>query len=305
MKQVFPCNKWLAKDESDGHIERYLKENTSLREQHKSESVWFVWVYTSDLKNAGTDANVSLMIYGDKGKTDQISLRNKSDNFEAGKCDKFKIETKEIGQPFKLRVQHDNKGVASGWHLDRIEIENMETKQRFYFVCNRWLSVDEDDNQIIRELPAENDELIRKPLPIVNYIVEVQTGSKTTAGTNANVFINIFGELGDTGERFLEKSETNSDKFERNKLDVFRIEAVTLKKIKKIRIGHDGKGAGDGWFLKGVTVKQENSSKYDQTFECNRWLATDEDDGQIVRELLAEGGSTQYLDKTTYNIKVN
>lgn len=302
LKQVFPCNKWLAQDEDDHKIERILYENTSLRVVRKAESVWQVWVYTSDLKNAGTDANVSITLYGDKGKTDDIPLRNKDDNFESGKCDKFKIETKEIGRPFKLRVQHDNKGSASGWHLDRIEIENIDTKERYYFICNRWLATDEDDNQIVRELPAENDELIKRPLPVVKYTVEVTTGDKKFAGTNANVFLNIFGEMGDTGDRALEKSETHKDKFERNQTDVFKIEAVTLKKIKKIRIGHDGKGQGDGWFLKNVVIKQENTSKYDQTFECNRWLAVDEDDGLIVRELYADG--SQYLDLTSYSVKV-
>jgi hypothetical protein len=35
-----------------------------------------------------------------------------------------------------------------------------------------------------------------------------------------------------------------------------------------------------------------------------RWLATDEDDGQIVRELLILGPAAQHLDKTAYNIKI-
>jgi hypothetical protein len=111
---VFPCGKWLAKDESDGRIERILKENTSLRKHHKPQTTWFVWVYTSDLKMAGTDANVYICVYGDQGKTDDIHLKNKSDSFESGKCDKFKIETNEIGTPFKLRVWHDNKGNSPG-----------------------------------------------------------------------------------------------------------------------------------------------------------------------------------------------
>ena len=46
--------------------------------------------------------------------------------------------------------------------------------------------------------------------------MHVFTGDVSSAGTNANVFICVFGELGDTGERKLEKSETHMDKFERN-----------------------------------------------------------------------------------------
>lgn len=35
------------------------------------------------------------------------------------------------------------------------------------------------------------------------------------AGTDANVFLTIYGDLGDTGERKLRKSESSSNKFER------------------------------------------------------------------------------------------
>jgi hypothetical protein len=302
MKQVFPCGKWLAKDEDDGRIERVLKENRSLRETYKAKAVWNVWVYTSDTKNAGTDSNVYMVLYGDRGKTDEIKLKSVKESFEPGKCDEFKIDTEEIGQPFKIRVGHDNTGRRPGWHLDRIEMENEQTKERYVFRCNRWLADDQEDKEIVRELPAEGDS-IRKPLPIVTYEVEVHTGKKSSAGTNADVFVNLFGERGDTGERVLKKSQTNKNPFEKGKVDVFKVEAVTLKHLSKIRIGHNGKRAGAGWFLDRVIVRQEGTSKYDQTFECNRWLAVDEDDGLIVRELFADG-TQQQLDLTTYNIKV-
>ena len=48
------------------------------------------------------------------------------------------------------------------------------------------------------------------------------TGDKFNAGTDANVYITIFGENGDTGERKLLKSETNTDKFERGKVRIFK-----------------------------------------------------------------------------------
>ena len=47
------------------------------------------------------------------------------------------------------------------------------------------------------------------------YKVHVFTGDVKNAGTDANVFVTLFGDLGDTGERPLTKSEKHSDKFER------------------------------------------------------------------------------------------
>ncbi|CAF4181180.1 unnamed protein product, partial [Rotaria magnacalcarata] len=65
------------------------------------------------------------------------------------------------------------------------------------------------------------------PLPVVKYTVDVYTADKRNAGTNANVFINIFGECGDTGERPLEYSTRKGNKFERNQMDSFVVEAVS------------------------------------------------------------------------------
>ncbi len=59
------------------------------------------------------------------------------------------------------------------------------------------------------------------------------------------------------------------------------------KSIRKIRIGHDNSGMSSGWHLAWVEIR-ELLGEYDSTlyrFECNRWLARDEDDKAIEREL--------------------
>lgn len=48
-------------------------------------------MWTSDTRGAGTDANVFMTLYGDKGKTDEVQLGNATDNFEQGQLDKFKV----------------------------------------------------------------------------------------------------------------------------------------------------------------------------------------------------------------------
>lgn len=50
------------------------------------------------------------------------------------------------------------------------------------------------------------------------YKVTVRTGDMYRAGTDANVFLTIYGDLGDTGERKLAKSESNKNKFERGQV---------------------------------------------------------------------------------------
>ena len=46
------------------------------------------------------------------------------------------------------------------------------------------------------------------------------------SGTDANVFLIIFGEHGDSGEIALKNSETYKDKFERAHTDVFIIKDI-------------------------------------------------------------------------------
>ena len=62
-----------------------------------SEIPYEVTVWTSDLRGAGTDANVFLQMYGELGKTEQYNLRNRTDNFEQGQMDKFKVKLYYVG----------------------------------------------------------------------------------------------------------------------------------------------------------------------------------------------------------------
>lgn len=52
--------------------------------------------------------------------------------------------------------------------------------------------------------------------------------------------------------------------------DEFLLEAVDLKNIKRIRIGHDSYQAGRGWYLEKVVVTQLEMPKKAFTFVCNR-----------------------------------
>ena len=57
-----------------------------------------------------------------------------------------------------------------------------------------------------------------------------------------------------------------------------------ILQLKKLRIGHDGTGAGAGWFLDEVVVDiPSKGEKY--TFACHRWLDKNENDGQIEIEM--------------------
>lgn len=58
------------------------------------------------------------------------------------------------------------------------------------------------------------------------YGISVFTGDVYGAGTDANVYLTMYGDLGDTGERKLSKSETNMNKFERGQVQIASIRYV-------------------------------------------------------------------------------
>uniref|UniRef100_A0A8B9DTI0 Lipoxygenase homology domains 1 n=1 Tax=Anser cygnoides TaxID=8845 RepID=A0A8B9DTI0_ANSCY len=305
IEQTFPCGKWLDEDEGDGLIERELYEMVSLRQRRLKKSPWSLWIWTSDIKNAGTDATIFFQIYGDKGKSDEMKLDNNSDNFETGQTDKFMIELPDLGTFYKLRIWHEKRNPFAGWHLNKVTLLKTLTKEKYSFNCGRWLDINEDDNEIVRELPAEGT-LVTEVMPgeMIKYRVTVCTGMVSGSGTDANVFVCLIGEQGDTGERVLYKCINNVNKFEKGNADEFFVEAVTLKQVRRVRIGHDGKGGSSGWYLAKVIVREEGQPESEAVeFPCYRWLDKNEDDGQIVRELVPAGESPM-LKNVSYHISV-
>ena len=61
-----------------------------------------------------------------------------------------------------------------------------------------------------------------------NYKIHVFTGNVKHGGTDANVFLTLYGENGDSGERQLSKSETHTDKFERGQVGVHKRRLLLL-----------------------------------------------------------------------------
>uniref|UniRef100_A0A8D1LIV5 PLAT domain-containing protein n=1 Tax=Sus scrofa TaxID=9823 RepID=A0A8D1LIV5_PIG len=286
IQQTFPCSNWLDEKKADGLIERQLYEMVSLRKKRLKKFPWSLWVWTTDLKKAGTNSLIFIQIYGQKGRTDEILLNPNNKWFKPGIIEKFRIELPDLGRFYKIRVWHDKRSPGSGWHLEKMTLMNTLTKDKYNFNCNRWLDANEDDNEIVREMTAEGP-TVRRIMSMARYRVTVCTGELEGAGTDANVYLCLFGDAGDTGERLLYNCRNNTDLFEKGNADEFTIESVTLRKVRRVRIRHDGKGSGSGWFLERVLVREEGQPESDNVeFPCLRWLDKDKDDGQLVRELL-------------------
>ncbi|CAL8318268.1 unnamed protein product [Lota lota] len=317
---VFPSNRWLARDEEDGEIVvELLPEGIEDLEINSYE----IHVFSGSLWGAGTDANVYITIYGEVGDTGERWLRrsNHLNKFEKNQEDIFNITAVDMGVLKKLRIRHDNSNANAAWFLERVEITDNKDDTTYYFPCKRWLAIDEDDGQIARELVPVDEAFMRKgdddeeessttlgleqKAMSTTYTLKIKTGEKKYAGTDANVFIVLFGIKDDTGIINLKASKTHRNKFELGMIDEFIVEAVNIGPLQKLRIGHDNNGGGSaGWFLDCVEIDAQSLGQK-LCFPCGRWLDTGEDDGAIVRDLFPNPLQTElYTPFVPYEIKI-
>lgn len=47
-----------------------------------------------------------------------------------------------------LRVWHDNSGNSPGWQFAYMCVVDMMTKEKYFFICNGWLSISEGDGTV-------------------------------------------------------------------------------------------------------------------------------------------------------------
>lgn len=66
----------------------------------------------------------------------------------------------------------------------------------YYFACQRWFSLHKDDGLIERDLWLSSEKPHGQQM---SYLAEVHTSDVRGAGTDADVSIMLFGDLGDSG----------------------------------------------------------------------------------------------------------
>lgn len=254
---------------------------------------YLVSIKTGDVEYAGTDASVFIEFYG---KNNELLLKaheldtDNYDDFEQGSLNGYNIVTeRRIDDIAKIRLFHDNAGKRPGWFVEYVSIYCPETRKKWDFYVHRWLSVSDDDKRI--------DRIIERTDHI--YEVTVYTGNRESGGTDANVYITLYGETGQTPETTLD--DASRDDFEVNNVDKFTIRSSTnLGKIKSVRIRHDNYGKNPGWFLQAIKVTHLNDSTW-YYFNAYRWLSVSDAprDLDVVLSVSSYSGDrTQYRNKS-------
>ncbi|KAL1775871.1 lipoxygenase-likey domain-containing protein 1-like [Sigmodon hispidus] len=232
-----------------------------------AEDKWKVLVLTGD---TGTQANVTLWVYGDEGVSGPISLTKDSPKqlFLPGQKDEFQVVLRSIGEIYKIRIGHDGNSGQPEWSLQRVTMEHMRSKKTLNFFANMWLSRNQIDGDIVCELPVMKE---GKPVfPLVRYHVDVYTGWLKEAETQSEVSLCLYGERGDSGLRLLHRSNMPVP-FQRGQIDAFQIEAVSLGNLQKVLLRCEASDKSQYWYCEKVVVKEPGTAS-ESIFTCERWI---------------------------------
>lgn len=103
------------------------------------------------------------------------------------------------------------------------------------------------------------------------------------AGTSADVCCDLIGLDGESGPRPL--WDSSQVRFQRSGMDSFLLTtAKHLGDITFLKIWHNNSGSSPSWYLKQVIIRDLKTDCV-FVFMCNRWLAVEFDDGEVLRTL--------------------
>ena len=117
-----------------------------------------------------------------------------------------------------------------GWFVDQVEIVKTIPKtgkeKIWVFNIQQWFSLHEADCQISRILYP-------KVASKTEYEVVVVTGSLKGAGTDANVYMTLFGKSGQTPKLHLKSNKKTA--FDKGATDVFNLKTNCVGQMTKLR----------------------------------------------------------------------
>lgn len=121
-----------------------------------------VTIYTGSRTGASTTAKVSMVFSGEEDETPpRLMFDDKRPVLQSGGVDSFVMATPEaLGALSHIRVWHDNSGASPSWFFSRMQVVDMQTLEKYFFILDRWLAASEDDGVLDRIVPlAGKDEL--------------------------------------------------------------------------------------------------------------------------------------------------
>ncbi|XP_017333410.1 polycystic kidney disease protein 1-like 2 [Ictalurus punctatus] len=118
-------------------------------------------IQTGNRKQAGTTAKVMMTVEGTDGETDIHNLAYPDQPaFEKGGVDMFMLSTPfPLGELQNIKLWHDNTGGSPDWYLQKVTVQDLQTRQVWHFLCNTWLKGNGDTPCKRTFNPAKKNEI--------------------------------------------------------------------------------------------------------------------------------------------------
>jgi hypothetical protein len=130
----FPCKAWLDAATGDRKTVRTLTPGDV-----RADVSYTVVVTTSDVRGAGTTADVTLELLGASGaSTGALRLAGGRDALRRGAVDTFRLRAPAVGPLRALRVAHDNRGASPAWCLETVVVTQGSSSPEV-FAYHGWL----------------------------------------------------------------------------------------------------------------------------------------------------------------------
>ncbi|XP_045888956.1 polycystic kidney disease protein 1-like 2 isoform X2 [Micropterus dolomieu] len=114
---------------------------------------------TGHRHGASTSSQVTIILLGTEGESEPHHLTDPDKPvFERGGVDMFLLTTHfSLGDLKSIRLWHDNSGAHPAWYVNKVMVQDLESGQKWHFLCNSWLAVDVGDCTLDKVFPVATE----------------------------------------------------------------------------------------------------------------------------------------------------
>uniref|UniRef100_A0A667YRT0 Polycystic kidney disease 1 like 2a n=1 Tax=Myripristis murdjan TaxID=586833 RepID=A0A667YRT0_9TELE len=125
----------------------------------RDEYRYILSVSTGHRQGASTSSQVTITLLGTEGDSEPHHLTNpKTHVFERGGVDMFMLTTPfSLGQLQSIRLWHNNSGRHPDWYVNKVLVQDLQTEQKWHFLCNSWLGIDVGDCTVDKVFPVATE----------------------------------------------------------------------------------------------------------------------------------------------------
>ncbi|XP_024909306.1 polycystic kidney disease protein 1-like 2 [Cynoglossus semilaevis] len=129
-----------------------------------AEYCYMLSVSTGHRHGANTSSQVTITLLGTEGESDPHHLTDpEKPVFERGGVDMFLMTTHfSLGDLQSIRLWHDNSGGRPAWYVNKVIVQDLETGQKWHFLCNSWLAVDVGECSLDKVFPVATEIDLKK-----------------------------------------------------------------------------------------------------------------------------------------------